>query len=59
MKRKYPQTYSIVESEDSCIAFGMPKAIFNAGLADEVMPLSGIGISIIKALRSKRGKKNG
>ncbi|CCG45402.1 hypothetical protein HBHAL_3055 [Halobacillus halophilus DSM 2266] len=37
----------------------MPKAIFNAGLADEVMHLSGIGSSIIKALRPKRGKKNG
>ena len=59
LKRKHPQTYSIVESENSCIVFGMPNAIIKAGLADEVIPLSGIGSSIIKALRSKRGKKNG
>ncbi|SFF70748.1 two-component system, chemotaxis family, response regulator CheB [Halobacillus alkaliphilus] len=59
LKRKHPQTYSIVESEESCIVFGMPYAIIEAELADEVIPLSGIGSSIIKALRSKRGKKNG
>lgn len=32
----------IVEAEESCIVYGMPKAVFEAGLADIQVPLSNI-----------------
>ncbi|WP_041746575.1 protein-glutamate methylesterase/protein-glutamine glutaminase [Thermoclostridium stercorarium] len=32
----------IVEAEESCIVYGMPKAVYEAGLADVQVPLSGI-----------------
>jgi len=32
----------IVEAEESCIVYGMPKVIYEAGLADVQVPLSGI-----------------
>ncbi|EGD52003.1 response regulator receiver modulated CheB methylesterase [Thermoanaerobacter ethanolicus JW 200] len=32
----------IVEAEESCVVYGMPKAVFEAGLADIQVPLSGI-----------------
>lgn len=32
----------IVEAEESCIVYGMPKAVYEAGLADIQVPLSDI-----------------
>ncbi|WP_411681745.1 protein-glutamate methylesterase/protein-glutamine glutaminase [Clostridium thailandense] len=34
--------YVIVEAEESCIVYGMPKVVFEAGLADVQVPLSSI-----------------
>jgi len=32
----------IVEAEESCIVYGMPRVVYEAGLADVQVPLSGI-----------------
>jgi len=32
----------IVEAEESCIVYGMPKVVYEAGLADVQVPLSDI-----------------
>ncbi len=41
---------TIAQDEQSCVVYGMPKAIVDAGLADEVVPLDKIASKIIKAL---------
>lgn len=40
----------IVEAEESCIVYGMPKVVFEAGLADSQVPLSKIYEEIISYL---------
>ncbi len=35
--------YSIAQDEESCVVYGMPKAIVDAGLADVIAPLEKIG----------------
>lgn len=39
--------YVITQDEASCVVYGMPKAVVDAGLADEVVPLTSIPKSII------------
>jgi len=39
--------YVLAEDEESCVVYGMPRAAVEAGLADEVLPLSKIGKAII------------
>lgn len=41
--------YSIAQDEDSCVVYGMPKAIIDAGYADLVLPLDHISNAINKA----------
>jgi two-component system chemotaxis response regulator CheB len=41
--------YSIAQDEDSCVVYGMPKAIVDAGYADLVLPLDKIANAINKA----------
>lgn len=43
--------YSIAQDEDSCVVYGMPKAVVDAGLADEVRPLNKIAEAIVDAVR--------
>ena len=38
----------IAQNEQSCVVYGMPRAIAEAGLADEVVPLESIANTIIK-----------
>ncbi len=40
----------IAQDEQSCVVYGMPKAIVDAGLADEVVPLDKIAERIVKAI---------
>jgi len=40
MKRR--GCYCIAQTEDTCVVYGMPRAVVEAGLADEVLPLSRI-----------------
>ena len=43
--------YSIAQDENSCVVYGMPKAVVDAGLADEVIPLNKIAEAIVEAVR--------
>jgi len=38
----------IAEAEESCIVFGMPKEVINAGLADEVVTLEKMAVALIQ-----------
>lgn len=41
---------TIVESEGTCVVYGMPKSIVNAGLADKIVPLDEIAGEIINSV---------
>ena len=43
--------YSIAQDESSCVVYGMPKAVVDAGLADEIKPLTKIAEAIVEAVR--------
>lgn len=43
--------YSIAQDENSCVVYGMPKAVVDAGLADEIRPLNKIAEAIVDAVR--------
>lgn len=43
--------YTIVQDEESCIVFGMPKAAIEIGAAFEVLPLQEIGPEMMKRLK--------
>lgn len=46
--RKNQNIYTIAQHKDSCIVYGMPKAIVEAGIADCILPLENISTEIIK-----------
>ncbi len=35
--------YIIAQNEETCVVYGMPKAVVDAGLADSILPLDKIG----------------
>lgn len=41
---------AIAESKETCVVYGMPKAIIEAGLADKIVPLDKIAAEIINSL---------
>ncbi len=43
--------YSIAQDEQSCVVYGMPKSVVDAGLADEIQPLIKIAEAIVEAVR--------
>lgn len=43
--------YSIAQDENTCVVYGMPKAVVDARLADEVRPLDKIAEAIVEAVR--------
>lgn len=54
LKGNITQTYSIAESKESCVVYGMPKAVVKSGLADEVLELKLISQSIVQSLQNRR-----
>jgi two-component system chemotaxis response regulator CheB len=42
----------IIQDEASSVVWGMPRAIFKAGLADEVLPVSKIPAAILKYINA-------
>lgn len=42
--------YSIAQNEDTSVVYGMPKAVVDAGLADEIQPLENIAKAIVNAV---------
>ncbi len=45
--------YVIAQDEPTCVVYGMPKAIAEAGLTDEVVPLTNIPKRIINQVGVK------
>ncbi|MCR5834199.1 MAG: chemotaxis response regulator protein-glutamate methylesterase [Selenomonadaceae bacterium] len=43
--------YSIAQDESTCVVYGMPKAVVDAGLADEIRPLNKIAEAIVEAVK--------
>lgn len=43
--------YSIAQDESTCVVYGMPKAVVDAGLADEVRPVQDIAEAIVEAVK--------
>ena len=50
-KIKQQGGYSIAQDKDTCVVYGMPKAVVDAGLADEVRPLQEIASAIVAAVK--------
>ncbi len=46
--------YSIAQDEETCVVYGMPKAVVDAGLADAVLPLEKISESINRLVLNER-----
>lgn len=42
--------YSIAQNEETSVVYGMPKAVVDAGLADEIRPLEDIANAIVSAV---------
>jgi len=42
--------FAIAESEETCVVYGMPRSIVDAGLADRVVPLGQIGRTIVECV---------
>lgn len=47
--KKTNNIYVIAQDEPTCTVYGMPRAVKEAGLVDEVVPLEGIADAIVKA----------
>jgi two-component system chemotaxis response regulator CheB len=43
--------YTIAQDQTTCVVYGMPRAVVEAGAADEVLPLDKIGLRIRAAFR--------
>jgi len=50
-KIKQQGGYSIAQDEETSVVYGMPKAVVDAGLADEVRPLQEIADAIVAAVK--------
>ena len=42
--------FAIAEAEETCVVYGMPRSIVEAGLADRVVPLGEIGRTIVECV---------
>ncbi|WP_042334784.1 protein-glutamate methylesterase/protein-glutamine glutaminase [Desulfosporosinus meridiei] len=42
--------FAIAEAEETCVVYGMPRSVVEAGLADRVVPLSEIGKAIVECV---------
>ena len=42
--------FAIAESEETCVVYGMPRSLVDAGLADRVVPLEEIGRTIVECV---------
>lgn len=44
----------LIQDESTCSVYGMPKAIFNAGLADGVYPITSLGMKVASLISKRR-----
>lgn len=47
---KLLEGFAIAESEESCVVYGMPRTLVEAGLADRIVPLGEIGRTIVECV---------
>lgn len=47
---QYKKTYVISQEASTCVVYGMPKAVEQGGLANEVVPLKSVANSIVRRL---------
>lgn len=50
---KDSEGFAIAEAEESCVVYGMPRALVEAGLADRIVPLGEIGKTIIECVQRR------
>ncbi|HWQ71510.1 MAG TPA: chemotaxis response regulator protein-glutamate methylesterase [Desulfitobacteriaceae bacterium] len=50
---KASEGYAIAEAEETCVVYGMPKALVDAGLADRVVPLGNIARVIRESVQRR------
>ena len=43
--------YVIAEDESTCVVWGMPRSVYEAGVADEIVPLPEVANAIVRAVR--------
>ena len=43
--------YIIAESQETCVIYGMPKAVVEAGIVDEILPLPDISDALLKVVK--------
>jgi len=43
--------YVIAESQESCVVYGMPKAAVDAGIVDELLPLTDIPDALLRSVK--------
>ncbi|MCR5143983.1 MAG: chemotaxis-specific protein-glutamate methyltransferase CheB [Lachnospiraceae bacterium] len=48
--KQHKKTYVISESQETCVVYGMPKSVEQAGLSDEVVPIKKIADAIMRRL---------
>lgn len=48
--KKNKKVYVITQSSDTCIVYGMPKAVEKSGLSDKVLPLNNIAEEIVERI---------
>jgi two-component system, chemotaxis family, protein-glutamate methylesterase/glutaminase len=46
----------IAEDESTCVVWGMPRSVYEAGAASEVLPLSEIAVAIERAVRAQSNR---
>lgn len=44
--KKHKKVHVIAQDEESCVVYGMPRAVNEAGLSDEILPLNKIAMAI-------------
>lgn len=44
------KVYTIAQDEETCVVYGMPRAVVSAGLADRIEPIDNVAQAIIKIL---------
>ena len=52
--KQSPSHYSIAQDENSCVVYGMPRAIAERGLADEVLPLDQIAGRVSELILNRK-----
>lgn len=54
--KKNCNCYCITQSESSCVVYGMPKCVYDAGLSDEVVDLKDIAYRIHQIVLERKGR---